>query len=99
MQFFLAEPAKEGEHGFMNQDKYMRESSKWMRMALRMHSLGNRTPEEALAFQSLSPKQKRLYSNRIRNWLDGKSKGPMPQIPGRNRSKRSEGDASCADKV
>lgn len=83
----------------MNHDKCMRESNKWMRLASSFHDIATRTPEEARAYQALSPKQKQRYSSRMRNWIDGKTKGPMPQIPGCKRSKRPKGDASRADET
>lgn len=81
----------------MNDEKYFQAAMKSVRMLIRQNYTNSWTPEEASTYGTLDPKQQRRYDRRVHRWLDGKIDGPMPLIPGTNRSTRPSSDANCTE--
>ena len=63
----------------------------------RLRYFNSWSPEEALAFHALTPRQQERYHSRINRWVRMKIGGPMPLIPGTQRDARPDTDASSTE--
>lgn len=65
------------------------------RLIERLRQIKDWSPEEARAYNSLSPNKMKQYDRRVHRWLYCEIDGPIPLIPGTEARACPSSDANC----